>query len=321
MKGIQLVGLFILMSLCSTTGFASTPILSAGGVGGRVLPATRDVIWSEPPDLEGPMGTSEVISTVGIETELANDFYFTSEASIGRARWWGGYYCNNNCDDIGHATHWNLRFYSDAGCAPGAVLHEFLEVPSAETFVHCQEHGYPVFSYEASLCGVVAAANTLYWFSAQACDHTYPPQVGRLASADVVGCDTMFRSVFYGYPDWTPAIDVFGIAFDASQEFEYTLGGGGACCLPDGSCVWSEMVDCGDFLHGQLHDCLQCDEVFCDPPQACCFADGQCRMLTDWGCADQQGEPQGVESVCDPNPCTVTPTKDTTWGRIRGGYR
>jgi hypothetical protein len=47
----------------------------------------------------------------------------------------------------------------------------------------------------------------------------FPPQGGRLASVGVQSCDSVFKSAYFGYPDWTPGIDVFGVSFDASQAF------------------------------------------------------------------------------------------------------
>ena len=78
---------------------------------------------------------------------------------------------------------------------------------------------YPIFRYEVSV-ELPCQANTLYWFGAQAADHTFPPQCGRVAAGAITACDSVFKSAYFAYPDWTPAIDVFGIAFDASQEFE-----------------------------------------------------------------------------------------------------
>ncbi len=234
------VALVLVLSCVAGGGaLAVNPSIMAGGEGTQnVLDSGRDPVWSEPPDLEGLIASSEVIGQVGLETEIANDFYIDHDEYISIARWWGGYYNNNGCSDIGYGTNWNLRLYDDLGCVPGSVLSETLGLSVIEAFVYCQAGLYPVFEYWACVEFWVAG-NTLYWFGAQASDHTFPPQVGRVASAGVVGCDSVFKSAYFSYPDWTPGIDVFGVAFDASQEF-----GNGICIdgpVPNQRTTWGAV--------------------------------------------------------------------------------
>jgi hypothetical protein len=84
-------------------------------------------------------------------------------------------------------------------------------------------------------------------------------------------------------------------------------GAPGACCLPDGSCVETSGINCGDWLHGQWTPCVSCAWIQCSEVEACCFTGGFCEMLTDWGCTDRNGEPQGAGSTCSPNPCAASP--------------
>ncbi len=218
------------------SALAVNPSLMAGGGGTQnIVNSGRDVVWSEPADLEGLIASSEVIGAFALETEIANDFYLTTDATLCLARWWGGYYNNNGCGDIGVATNWNLRFYDDGGCVPLSTVSETLGAFANETNVYCQGGFYPIFKYEVAV-SVPVTANTLYWFGAQAADHAFPPQVGRVASGGVVGCDAVFKSAYFSYPDWTPGIDVFGVAFDASQEFE-----AGNCGVPTNSTTWGAI--------------------------------------------------------------------------------
>ena len=265
---------------------AANPSLTAGGGGMSVLSGDRDAVWSEPPNFDGLLASSEVIGVYGLQTEIANDFYVAGSVTIGIARWWGGYYNNYGCSDIGYATNWNLRFYDDGGCIPNSVVYEAVGVASNETYVYCQSGIYPIFKYQYDGVSLPVQANTLYWFGAQAADHTFPPQVGRVASAGVVSCDTVFKSAYFSYPDWTPAIDVFGVAFDASQEFEQ-----GGIPPPD-------------------------------RPGACCVGDqGECQVVYGGECYYLGGEWMGEGTDCDPNPCTVDPVKDTSWGQIKNIFR
>jgi len=251
----------------------------------NVLPASRDVIWSEPPDLNGLIGSSEQILAFGLETELANDFVPTA-SFVGVATWWGGFWNNSTPCQPGIPTPgFNLRFYDDAGCVPGRIIADVSATTFTEESVGCQQGVFPMFKWSAEVC-VDVTAGSLYWFGAQMKDHAFPPQAGRLASAGVVGCDTVFKSAYFGYPDWTPAIDVFGVAFDCSQEF--TNGG----CIPPP-----------------------------EHPGACCLGNGECQVMWGYDCSAQNGQYQGDDVPCDPNPCPPTLTRSTTWGAIKGSYR
>jgi hypothetical protein len=202
------------------SAFAVDPILSAGGGGNNpYTPTDGDgvVCFSQPPNLDGLIGSSEQILTFGLESELANDFLPNASGYVDNARWWGGYYNYVLGDPL--STYWNLRFYEDAGCIPGAVLCEYVTTSNAnETFIYNQGGFYPVYEYNWDVCCAVAADN-LYWFGAQSGDHPFPPQWGRLAANAVEYCDTVFKSAFFAFPDWVPAVDVFGVSFDCSQEF------------------------------------------------------------------------------------------------------
>ncbi len=127
-------------------------------------------------------------------------------------------------------------------------------------------------------------------------DHAFPPQSGRLASGGVVGCETMFRSAYFGYPDWTPASIVFGQYFDASQEVQGAVIGGGG-----------------------------------DEWGACCLDGGQCHVMYGPDCEARGGSYQGLWTTCSPqNPCqdpsdvsegrTVI-KKSASWGEIKSLYR
>ena len=216
------VALALVLSLAFAGGvLAVDPSLSVGGGGMNVLDGSgRDVVWAEPPNLDGLIASSEVIGDLGLESEIATDFVLTFDTSIGFVRWWGGYYNGNGCGEIGVATHWNLRLYDDAGCVPNQLIAEFLAVNSNEVSIGCQAGAFPMFEYWTWIDCTTFFAGNLYWFSAQASSHTFPPQVGRLAAAGVTNCESVFRSAFFGFPDWVATIDVFGISVDFSQRFE-----------------------------------------------------------------------------------------------------
>ena len=229
-------------------------------------PNPCSVMWSEPPDLNGMILSSEQILMYGLETELANDFVPTGP-TITHVTWWGGYYNNSTPCLPGILTPgFNLRFYEDAGWVPGNLIADLPITQFTEEYVGCQDDGYPMYKWGAYV-NVNLVAGNLYWFSAQIKDHPYPPLGGRLASMGVVASESVFKSAYFGYPDWTPVSEVTGIAFDASQEFE------------------SGVVEY---------------------PEACCFPDEHCEFLIARQCSAWGGQPHGPGTVCDPNPCRVS---------------
>lgn len=213
----------MILCLAATAGVTgAAPMPWAGSEGApRVLESDREACWSEPGDLDGLLGSSEIAGMADLVTEIANDFMFSEDATITLMRWWGGSWAGNGCGDHQISATWNLRIYDDAGCTPGHLLVEYIVGDYAgETFIYCQSGLYPIFVYEAPVT-FAAAGGTRYWFSAQAGDHgTVEPQMGRLAAAVVTDCESAFRSAYFGCPDWTPAHEVFGYSYDASQEFE-----------------------------------------------------------------------------------------------------
>jgi len=53
---------------------------------------------------------------------------------------------------------------------------------------------------------------------------------------------------------------------------------------------------------------------------ACCFQDGHCEFIERGPCEQAGGSWQEPCVVCDPNPC-VTPTRPSTWGKLKTIYR
>jgi hypothetical protein len=195
----------------------AAPVMrSPGSGGGRQVPASRDVCWSEPADLADSKISSEIIGQYGIESEIANDFIIGTDTWVTKAIGYGGYY--NWAPGDPPVTTYNWLFYSDAGCVPDVLLDTFTGLDT-ETFIGYDGFGYPTYRYEFGLSFAVSA-NVTYWLVLQAGDHVFPPQWGRQGTGWLVtNCDSMFRSEYFGYPDWTPANDLME-PWDAAQEFE-----------------------------------------------------------------------------------------------------
>jgi len=264
MRGFTLALVLSLVSVCSA--FADrTPTAFQPGTG-IPNPGARGEgsFWSEPPDLNGLIGSSEQILSLGLETELANDFV-ADVCYIFEATWWGGYFSNTTPCSPGIPTPgFNLRFYEDAGCVPGNIIADLPITHFTEEVVGCQAGMYPLFKWTANAGNVPVLIGNVYWFGAQMMDHAYPPQAGRLASMGVVGCESVFKSPYFGYPDWTHVSEAFGVAFDCSQEFREGVGAPRACCWPDGSCTVEDVAACSDF-GGIVMNACSCDPNPCHP--------------------------------------------------------
>ncbi len=206
----------------------SEPTLFKLGPGGVPLPPNRDVCWSEPPDLEGILASSEVIGEHGLETQAANDFVFEVDRTIQRVRWWGGYYSNIvACDPGMVAPGFHLRFYTyeREPCRPDEpgddpYTEYFVQGPAGETLVGCIGDVYPLYRYETDVV-LPIAGGVRYWFSAQMANHDYPPQWGRLAAGTITGCESVVGpNGWLEQPWWQHPSEVFGFPVDFSQEFE-----------------------------------------------------------------------------------------------------
>jgi hypothetical protein len=82
--------------------------------------------------------------------------------------------------------------------------------------------------------------------------------------------------------------------------------GGGACCLPDGSCAIASAAECAAGGGAFQGDGTLCEEVVCPlPPGACCLPDGSCRFLARATCDGFDGVFHGsgvscADVVCPP---------------------
>ncbi len=210
--------LCILIACVSATAAAADPVMFQRGEGTpNVLQRDGRAMWSEPPDLNGLLGSSEQILQFGLETEIANDFVPTLPL-ITHATWWGGYWNNSAPCDPGIPTPgFNLEFFEDASCVPGALIANISAIDFTEEFLVCQQGYYPMYEWSSDVTVSVTPGDR-YWFCPQLKDHPFPPQCGRLSTESIRGCDSMFRSVYFSHPDWTPACDPD--CYDFSQEFE-----------------------------------------------------------------------------------------------------
>ncbi len=232
-RASETIQVVVLLTFCIFGSAHGDPILFHPGTG-VPNPGEGDsrAMWSEPPDLNGMLASSEQILQYQLETEIANDFVPT-ETTVTHATWWGGYFNNGTPCQAGiTAPGFNLEFFEDANCVPGDLSAYLVVTNFTEESVGCQSGEYPLYKYGADV-SVSVVSGGHYWFCAQMRDHAFPPQWGRLASIQVIECNSVFRSLYWGYPDWTDWCDYWQCP-DFSQEFDGDHSE--ACCFPDGHC-------------------------------------------------------------------------------------
>lgn len=106
-----------------------------------------------------------------------------------------------------------------------------------------------------------------------------------------------------GYPTgWQDVSIVWGPTSAIGIGAAVIEGDFGACCLEDGSCIYSEPLSCSGTFQGVETVCAPnpCPQP---PVGACCFANGSCVSQDRFDCAEQDGSYLGDEISCSPNPC------------------
>lgn len=79
------------------------------------------------------------------------------------------------------------------------------------------------------------------------------------------------------------------------------VGNAGACCLPNGTCRLTTQAGCSD-LNGQYQgDDTTCETTSCPGVGACCLTDGNCIRVTEFSCNAANGEWRGLGTECGGN--------------------
>jgi hypothetical protein len=183
--------------------------------------------------------SSEYNEPCAIISEVANNCHVLQAGILSHVTWWGGPL------DAGPVTpgaaqpppqRFNLRFYGDAGCKPGAPIVEYLDVIPEITLVSTDSLSAPLYRYEMEV-NVPVGVGT-FWFAPQQIIMICPPQGGRGGDGGDFGptlCGCMYRSPTHGYPAWTAVTEIVGAPWEASQRFEYMIA------TPDARSSWGTL--------------------------------------------------------------------------------
>jgi hypothetical protein len=213
-----LCGCTLLLQVAAGLSAATEPGRGFPGPGGNPADIDREILWLDNPDFDRGVESSEVIGVFDLWSEMANDFTLETDAAVRKVTWWGTYW--NDYVGVPTGSGFNLRFYMDAGCVPEDVpLLEHL-LPGNVCCEAFAEGGDQFSQFVYEYCLDLPLPAGLYWFSAQMADHEFPPQWGRQSADQMRVCDSMWRSPYFSYPEWTPP----WLFYEASQMFEDECG-------------------------------------------------------------------------------------------------
>jgi hypothetical protein len=216
----------ILLMVSSVAITADAPELTTSVTDGKVHkwqgPVPKGVVWDNGMDYIG-LGASQSDPASGLDPIEADDFMFEQDQLVNDVHWIGGYYIEDEPPYDGNFD-WEITFYDDFGdgTKPGAVIATYL-FPNAqvnETKIDSNEYGY-YCSYSVKVPKLYFSANTKYWISIQGIG-AYPPQSGwAVWDDDILLHQAVFKSVYFGYPDWTNTSEVFSIAVDMCFQLTF----------------------------------------------------------------------------------------------------
>ncbi len=188
----------------------------------------------------------------------------------------------------------DVYVWDDAGGAPGTVIDVVTDVlPGPVAFwPSLSRHEVPVN----------AAINGDFWVGYWA---NWPDQLaGWFVGADTdgltLGCPFTNYAPSIGFPTgWGNVSAAWGPTQALGIGAAVLPGGAGACCYPDGTCLFQDFVDCEGEILGED---IPCDPNPCDQPTACCYEDGSCQVLLPTDC-NNSGGTFLPDTSCAPNPC------------------
>jgi len=186
---------------------------------------TRDIVWDNGMVYEGIAASQvDVNQDPVLDPIVADDFLFDEDQLVNDVHWIGGYW--NGPPDDGDFD-WEVIFYTDIGdgTKPGAAIgaYYYANADVNETFVSGTPGSVNYYSYSVDLpTSLVFTAGTKYWISIQGIG-AFAPQSGvAYHQTPILLHEAVFRSSYFGFPDWTNGVEVFGYSLDLCFQLTYT---------------------------------------------------------------------------------------------------
>jgi hypothetical protein len=155
------------------------------------------LVWSQLPNCEGDIWSSQSDLVYPFDSKVADDFLFTSEpGAIGIARWWIGWW---NPGNYAAPSSFNIFIYNDLNCRPGNLVAQW-NIPLADAH---EDAGclviLPSREYWAELNPPFQpVVNQHYWIVFQPV-LVYPPQTGMVTCTSQALCTARLDFPLNGY--------------------------------------------------------------------------------------------------------------------------
>jgi len=197
-------------------GFVTTHV-ETGGLSPYDVPfSSRAVVWDNDMTYVG-IAASQYDDQIDpiLDPIVADDFIFAVDQIVNDVHWVGGYW--NGPPDDGNFD-WEIKFYDDdptgAGVGTEIASYLFANPLVSETFLDSTA-GTSYYSYSVDLpSDLTFLAATKYWISIQGIGQ-YAPQSGvAFHQVPITLNEAMFKSDYFGQPNWVPGFDVFGYSMD-----------------------------------------------------------------------------------------------------------
>ncbi len=194
------------------------------GIRGSGPGATKAVVWDNGMHYDNMLTAQDEDDPppAGLDSEPADDFMFPTDQVVNDVHWIGGYW--NGPPNDGDFD-WRVIFYDDdgTGTKPGAVINTW-DFPNAqvnETLVEAlPDGGY--YSYSVDLPNPLTfAAGTKYWITIQGIGNTAPQSGWALHEDPILLHEAVFRSVYFGVPNWTDVSALLGYPADMCFQLTY----------------------------------------------------------------------------------------------------
>jgi len=171
--------------------------------------ALGPVVWDNGMDYDG-ICSAQYDTGVPFESECADDFHFEEDTEVFDVHWIAAYWNGDNYNQVHWP--WEIIFYHDdgSGTAPGNIYAgPYTYNPGSYTETIIEDTGDPASGiyYKISVDlpeNILFPACYKFWISIQGIGD-FSPQSGWAFHFDPIKLhEAVFRSVYFGYPDWTP---------------------------------------------------------------------------------------------------------------------
>jgi hypothetical protein len=164
-----------------------------------------DIVWNNGMQWDNALASQED-NTYGLDPRAADDFSFVDDTLVGAIQ----YIMDNEGE---HSAC--IEFFEDDGGLPGDLYAGPFCLEQADYSMIAPVDPW-VNEYIAPFDAVEFNGGETYWVTVYG-NYDYPPQAFLAAHSDNINLSQCaFKSSYFGFPNWVPGEDVFGIPYDVA---------------------------------------------------------------------------------------------------------